>query len=216
MIRSIINEWMKLKEAGLVKEIQKIQTVRLDEEEDELVEVDNPTDLSLLSKHEKYAVFRLDENRCILIFAKEGYAEREYENRWLGAKKGISFGAYDWGKNYVVTDYLEATTLQEYLESHIMTRELAEKIIKLLDDLDESGFMTNQAPQDILIFSNESLKVENLKKNLTGKPPFPKKMLKGLGVHAKTFLNFVLEVDKARYEEWGRLPEFQEFVENKE
>jgi len=216
MIRYIINKWMKLKEAELVNQIQKIQTIRLDQEEDELVEVDNPTDLPLLSKYEKYAVFRLDENRCIMIFAKEGYAEREYENRRLGAEKGISYDVYEWGKNYVVTDYLEATSLLEYLKSHTMTRDLVEKMIQLLDDLDGAGFMTNQAPEDILILSDGKLKVGNLKKNYTGKRPFPKKLLKGLGDNTKTFLQYMLEMDKARYEEWSRLPEFLESVQSKE
>lgn len=216
MIRYLNNEWMKLKEAKLIKEIQKIRTIRIDTEEDELVEVDNPTDLPLLYKHEKYAVFRLDENRCIKIFPKENYAEREYTNLRLGAEKGISLDAYDWGPNYVVTDSLEASNLLEHLESNSMTRELVKKIIQFLDGLVEAGFMTNQAPEDILLFPDGSLKTVNLKKNLNTKPAFPKKLLKGLGNNQKRFLQYVMDIDKTRYEEWSRLPEFQEFDRSKE
>ena len=216
MFRNIINKWMKYKEPALVKEIQSIRTKRLDTEEEERVEVHNPTDLPLLSKHEKYAVFGLDKNHIVKIYTKKGYAEREFNNLRLGAEKGISFNAYDWGPNFVVTDYSEAPSLLEHLKSHLMTRELAEKITRLLDNLDESGFITNQAPEDILILSDGSLKTVNLKKNLAAKSPFPKKLLKGLGDHTMTFLQFIFEIDKARYEEWSRQPEFQEFVQNRE
>jgi hypothetical protein len=211
MIRQMINEWTKLKEAGLIREIQKIRTVRLDTEEEEWVEVDNPTDLPLLYRHDKYAVFRLDANRCIRIYPKKGEAEREYANLRLGAERGISLDAYDWGPNYVVVEHLEVPSVLEHLNAYVMTRELAERLIQLFNDLDQAGFMTNHAPEEILIGLDGRLRTLNLKKNLISKPPFPKKMLKGLGSHAKTFLRYARDINKAMYEEWSRLPDFSEY-----
>ncbi|MEH7385240.1 hypothetical protein V7147_07505 [Bacillus sp. JJ1521] len=211
MLDQIKNEKKKLREEGLIKEFQKIRLLRIDTEEDELVEVDNPTDLPLLFRHNKYAVFQLDTKRCIKIFTKEGYAEKEYTNLRLGADKGISPEVYGWGEKFLVTENIGDTNARKHVELHGITRELTEKLIQLLRMINEEGFMTNHALEDIIILPDGTLKVMKLKKNLISKPSFPKKIIKGLGEKAPMFLQLVFEVDKSLFEEWRLQPEFTKY-----
>ncbi|MEH7223929.1 hypothetical protein V7112_08915 [Bacillus sp. JJ1566] len=204
------NEKKKLREESLIKEFQKIRVIRNDIEE-ELVEVVNPTDLSILYRQTKYAVFQLDTNRCIKIFAKEGYAEKEYTNLRLGSDKGISPKVYGWGENFVVIENIGDMNARKFVELHGITRELTEKLIQLLRVINEAGFMTNHALEDILVLPDGTLKVIKLKKNLICKSSFPKKIMKGLEENAPIFLELVFKLDQSLYEEWRLQPEFTKY-----
>ncbi|WP_090820457.1 hypothetical protein [Paenibacillus sp. yr247] len=215
MIRHLINEWIKIKEANLIKEINKITAIRPGTDEDGLVEVDNPTDLTLLYCHEKYAVFRLDANRSIKIYAKKGEAEQEYRIMQLGAERGISPNVYDWGPNFLVTELIKAPTIAQYLEANTLTKELTERLIQLLDDLEEAGVSSNQALEDIFLLPDGSLRAINIKTNLDKNPLFPKKMIKGMGNQFGTFLQYVKEIDGALFRIWSSQPDFITYVEKK-
>lgn len=215
MIRHFINEWTKITEANLIKEINKITAIRPGADEEELVEVDNPTDLPLLYRHEKYAFFRLDANRGIKIYAKTGEAEQEYRILQLVAERGISPDVYDWGPNFLVTELIEAPTISQYLKVNTLTKELTESLIQLLDDLEEAGVSSNQALEDIFLLPDGSLRAINIKSNLDKNPLFPKKMIKGMGNHVSTFLQYVKEIDGALFRIWSSQPDFIRYVEKR-
>ncbi|MBP1155873.1 MULTISPECIES: hypothetical protein [unclassified Paenibacillus] len=212
MINYFKNEWRKIKEAQLIEEINKIKVNRPETGEEELVEVDNPTDLPLLTRHKKYAIFGLDEKRCIKIFPKVGKAEQEYHNQRLGAKQGISPQVYDWGPNYIVMESINSPTVAQYLDSYPLTKELTEKLIRLFKNLKEAGFSINQAPENILIMPSGSLMAIGIKSDAPLAAPFPKKMIKGMGKQVSLFLEYVKEIDEALYISWSSHPDFNGYV----
>lgn len=212
MINYLKNEWRKAKEAQLIQEISKIKVFRPETGEEEMVEVDNPTDLPLLSRHKKYAIFGLDEKRCVKIFPKVGKAEQEYHNQRLGAKKGISPQVYDWGPNYIVMESINAPTVAQYLGSYPLTKELTKELILLIKNLEIAGLSVNQSPENILIMPGGGLRVTGIKSDSALPSPFPKKIIKGMGKQVDLFLEYVKEIDEALYTSWISHPEFNGYV----
>ncbi|NHN28994.1 hypothetical protein [Paenibacillus agricola] len=195
-------------DAELVKKIKRVIVRRIDPVDE--VEVDNPTDLPLIAKERKCAVFQLDETRCVKIFRKAGKAEKEFFLLQRGAAHAITPNAYEYGPLFVVMDLMPYPTAEQYIQTNGLTKELASGLLHLLNASRTIGFTGGHAPRDIYVMPDGTLRAVNIsdKRLPLGYPP--KKLLKGLGMLANDFLQHVKELDPVIYAQWTSHPELKQ------
>jgi hypothetical protein len=82
------------------------------------LKVHNPTDYPMIGIGAQGAVFRLSPERCVKLYGSTHSANWEAA-ALKAAKEGTYFPKlHEAGDNYVVMDYLEGPTLQEYVKQH--------------------------------------------------------------------------------------------------
>ncbi|MEF3312870.1 serine/threonine protein kinase [Paenibacillus sp. GYB004] len=125
------------------------------------LKVHNPTDYPMIGIGAQGAVFRLSPKRCVKLY--ESTHSAYWEAKALkAAKEGTFFPRlHEAGDNYVVMDYLEGPTLQEYVKRHGELPEWAcAQIVGILQEMRRFKFARiDTRIGHIIVTSGNKLKV---------------------------------------------------------
>jgi serine/threonine protein kinase len=152
--------------------------------------------ISFVGKGAQGAVYKIDAKRCVKIYVDTKHLKRELSHLQLGNTIGICPKVFLWGEDYIVMEYFSSPPLYEYLKKNPLTKELAAKIIELLDSFEAIGFnRLDHALRHIYML------------------PDGKLIMKDLGANAHDFFQFVQEISPKWYLRWTSHPDFPELME---
>jgi RIO-like serine/threonine protein kinase len=169
----------------------------------------NPTTYPLIGKGLQGAVFKLSDDRCVKIYSKEKFCQREKKVlEQIGGKTGIVPEIFEAGENYIILEYLDGPSLQEYLQkSGEMSEALAIEMIDLIKELRRLKFLRiDFALRHTIYDKNGKLKIIDHVNSFRVQRSFPKRLfkdLKQLGVLAP-FLEHVKNLEPDLYEQWNK------------
>jgi RIO-like serine/threonine protein kinase len=125
------------------------------------LEIDNPTNYPLIEMGALGAVFKLSEDRCVKIYSDR--LQAKMEAKALNAGKHLPFfpKVFRTGSDYIVMEYINAPTLQEYLNNCTYIPEsISRKLLDILKEFKKANFkMIDVSLRHILVLENEELKV---------------------------------------------------------
>lgn len=167
----------------------------------------NLLDCRLLGRGHNGIVYMLPEGKVIKICFSEDRCQKEYyildrigSNRYFPKVYGMS-------GNYMIRDFVEGRTLKEYIKRKGMDRELALKVIELLEEFGKLQFTKLDIRcKDIMVKPDGSLMVIDPKNFYTKNRDFPRHLAKGLyklGV-LNFFMSVVYEERPMLYKQWHR------------
>lgn len=173
-----------------------------------------PTKIRFVGKGSQGAVYQIDAKRCVKIYVDRKYLKRELRHLQLGNTIGICPKVFLWGEDYIVMEYFSSPSLLEYLKKNPLTKELAAKIIELLDSFELIGFnRLDHALRHIYMIPDGKLKIIDVVNSIKSVPiPLPEQIMKGLGANAHVFLQFVQEISPKWYLRWTSHPDFPELM----
>ncbi|NLA57726.1 MAG: hypothetical protein GX855_02305 [Firmicutes bacterium] len=150
-------------------------------------------------------VYKIDDQRCIKIYKKSHYLRRELAALQRGAGAPFFPRVYDWGRDYIVREYIPGTPLSEYLRSHPFTEDTVRQLADMVEIMRRLGFRrADTRLSHIIIDGNGKLWLIDPVNTMKKSPPYPRKLLKGLyrrGL-AEQFLAYVRERYPESYGRW--------------
>lgn len=166
----------------------------------------NLLDCKLLGKGHNGIVYMLPEGKVIKICFEADSCRKEYYI--LKRVNGNKYfpRAYGMAGNYMVRDYVEGVTLKDYIKHNGLDREMAIKIIKLLEEFKKLKFVKEDIRcKDIMIKQANSLMVIDPKKFYSKQRDFPKHLAKGLyKLEVLDYFLSVVKQEKPRlYKQWN-------------
>ena len=170
------------------------------------LKVDNPTELKLIDKGAHGAVFKLNDHKCVKIYAENINAELESESYRKGQASVIIPRFYEAGENYIIIEFIEGISLWEYLSKEkAIDFIIAEKLLFVLREMKRLGFTRiDSSLRHILITKDESLKAIDLVYAYVRNDIRPFKIfteLKEIGL-VKPFMEHVKILDENLFNEW--------------
>ena len=85
--------------------------------EDMMVYVINSEGFDLIGKGSQGAVFKISDDRCVKVFAREKHCRKESQAYNAATLSSIVPKVYEMGVNYIVMELLKGQTLYEYFKS---------------------------------------------------------------------------------------------------
>jgi predicted Ser/Thr protein kinase len=188
-----------------VEDFKSIRVLRKGDNEVEIVH--NPTSLPLIGKGKQGAVFKLSSDQCVKVYANQANVLKESEVLKI-AQAGFVPKLYEVGENYIIMEYIEGSTIKEYLETKgNLTEDFTKKILSLLQEMKRLKFTRLDVRFDHLIVTKQGeLKVIDhvnsfsLEKQST-QPVRLLKCMKKIGLLSE-FLKQVKKFDQQSYLEW--------------
>jgi predicted Ser/Thr protein kinase len=188
--------------------LKKIERIKVLHGDSIALIVDNPTELKLIDKGAHGAVFRIDNNRCVKIYADKHNAEKEATTYRRGQGSEIIPKLYEVGDNYIIIEYLKGETLWKHLShKREISYELAQKIVNLLKEMKRLGFTRiDSSMRHIFITDGQKLKVIDLVYAYVRNDTKPVKIFRELSTLGlvNSFMEHVKKIDKALYMEWSK------------
>jgi predicted Ser/Thr protein kinase len=103
--------------------------------------INNPTNYELIGKGVQGAVFRLSEDRCLKMYAKERHCLREREALNAGKESSFIPKVFEVGPNYIVMEYIKGQPLKDYLQSlHSIPEPIAKQLVFIFKEMKRIGF----------------------------------------------------------------------------
>ena len=167
----------------------------------------NLLDCKLLGKGHNGIVYLLPDGKVIKICFDIKSCIKEYfilskinNNKYFPRVYGMS-------GNYMIRDYVDGVILKDYIKYHGLNRELAIKILDLLEEFKKLKFLKEDLRcKDILIQPDGSLMVIDPKKFYSKKRDFPRHLSKGL--YKLGVLNYFMSITKEKrpklYNQWHK------------
>ncbi|MDR7080250.1 RIO-like serine/threonine protein kinase [Neobacillus niacini] len=179
------------------------------EGDNEVEVVHNPTPFPLVGRGKHGAVFKISSDQCVKIYVKQKNILKESEALKATQDSPIVPKLYEVGENYVVMEYIEGPTLEQYLEAKgIITEGITSKILSLIQEMKRLNFARlDPRLRNILVTNQEELKIIDLvhsfktKKDRPDRPEYLMADLKNLGI-LSSFLDQVKHLDPESYQEW--------------
>jgi len=170
----------------------------------------NPTTYGLIGKGLQGAVFKLSDDRCIKIYSKKVYCRREkLVFQEVGQKSMIFPEVYESGENFIIMEYLNGPSLEEYLQkSETISEELTREILNLITELKRLQFMRIDFSLRHTIFDKHGkLKIIDHVNSFKIQRSYPKRLLKDLKQLGllTSFLENVNNQAPEFYEQWKKL-----------
>ncbi|MDR6999604.1 putative Ser/Thr protein kinase [Neobacillus niacini] len=155
------------------------------------------------------SIFQLTPEKCVKIFEKEETFQNELFAYQAGKSSSVIPRLYEYGKNYIVMEYINGPSLRHYLKNEKqLTEPTAQKLLFMLDEFKRICF-TRQDTQIRHIFVNESgeLKVIDHKRAFRRKTDVPVRLLKDLSKigYLNEFMKHVKILRPSLYKEWKGL-----------
>ncbi|MGA9174032.1 MAG: AarF/UbiB family protein [Thermoactinomyces sp.] len=171
-----------------------------------VVKIKNPTQLELIGKGAQGAVFRLSEDRCIKIYAKEKNCLRESEALYAAQDSSIVPKVYEVGSNYIVMEYIKGQPLKDYLRSlRFIPESIAKQLLFIFKEMKRIGFTRiDNHIRHFIVTDDGVIKVVDHVNSLIKESPWP---VLFFGALAKlkllnSFLYQLKEMDPELYWEW--------------
>jgi predicted Ser/Thr protein kinase len=190
-----------------VEDFKSIRVLRKGDNEVEIVH--NPTSLPLIGKGKQGAVFKLSSDLCVKVYANQANVLKESEVLKI-AQAGFVPKLYEVGENYIIMEYIEGPSLQEYLKSKgNITEDITKKILYLIEEMKRIKFTRlDSRLKEIIVTKQGELKMVDLVSHFTKKYEIPQLLLanlKKLGL-LSSFLEQVKKIDPQSYLEWKDFP----------
>ncbi len=171
--------------------------------------IENPTQYEMIGKGVQGAVFRLSDDRCLKLFAKERHWRRECEALNAGQISSIVPKVFEVGPNYIVMEHINGQPLKDYLKS---LRDIPEPIVKQLvfifKEMKRIGFTRiDAAIRHFIVTDNGEIKVVDHVNSLKKQNAWPTRFFGGLSrlKLLDKFMDQVKEMDPEFHEEWKNL-----------
>jgi RIO-like serine/threonine protein kinase len=152
------------------------------------------------------SVYILDSKRCIKIFKKMEFYEKELETLKMVQRDAHFPKLFDWGDKFIVREYIDGIELDKYLRKNPLTTNISLKIIDLYDGIVKAGFSRHDTMLfHIFITQDSTLRMIDTARVMKEAYSCPKLLLKGLkdlGCR-EDFLNHVKLLRPELYETWG-------------
>ena len=167
----------------------------------------NLLDCRFLGMGNNGIVFMLPEGKVIKICFEVKSCKKEYRIlERIGENKYFP-KAYGMVGNYMIRDFVDGVVLKKYIKKHGLDRELAIKIIELLEEFKRLKFSKLDIRcKDIMIQPDGSLMVIDPKNFYSRSRSFPRHLSKGL--YNLGVLDFFMEVVKQErpklYKSWRK------------
>ncbi|MDQ0879899.1 kinase [Peribacillus sp. V2I11] len=173
---------------------------------DKVEVIHNPTSYPLIGRGNQGAVFKISSDQCIKIFHKPMHAQSESEALKVAQGSPIVAKLYGVGENYIIMEYIEGPSLQEYLKSKgNITEDITKKILFLIKEMKRIKFTRlDSRLKEIIVTKQGDLKMVDLVSHFTKKYEIPQLLLgnlKKLGL-LSSFLEQVKKIDPQSYLEW--------------
>ncbi len=173
----------------------------------------NLLECKLLGKGHNGVIYLLPEGKVIKICYSAKACRKEYEILQKIKKNKYFPRAYGMMGNYMIRDYVDGIPLNKYVKKHGFSRELAVKLIELLEEFRKLNFKKlDTRCKDIMVLPDGKLMVIDPKKFYSKNRSFPRHLSKGLytlGV-LDTFLEVVREQRPVLYKEWHK--EIEDYI----
>lgn len=177
------------------------------------LEINNPTDLPLIGKGGQGAVFKMDEDRCVKIYAKEKIAEEEKKAYLRTIGSPIMPLLYETGPKYIIIEYVKGPNLKDFLlNKGSMPREIAQELVNMFDEMKRLSFLRrDESLRHILLKDDKNIKIVDHTYAFTLKNPVPVKMFRQLNAIGMldTFIKQGHNLAPDLFREFSReMPEF--------
>ena len=150
-------------------------------------------------------VYLLPEGKVIKICYDARSCRKEYDILKRINKNKYFPRTYGMMGNYMIRDYVDGIVLKKYIKRHGFSRELAIKLIELLEEFRRLGFKKIDIRcKDIMVRPDGNLMVIDPKKFYTKKRDFPRHLSKGLyklGV-LDSFMDILEEEKPKLFKRW--------------
>ncbi|MBE6062069.1 MAG: serine/threonine protein kinase [Clostridium butyricum] len=134
-----------------------------------------------LGKGHEGTVYLTPEGYALKIFYKEQKAKDEVKLLEIISKSRFFPKVLFIAKNMVLRDYVEGTTLKEFISCHGLSYNLSCEIIDLIENFKEMKFSKlNIRNAHIFVDKNEKIKVIDPRKIFSKNTPYPKDIIKVL------------------------------------
>ncbi|RFU64423.1 glycosyltransferase [Peribacillus saganii] len=168
--------------------------------------VHNPTSYPLVGRGKQGAVFKISSDKCVKIYPKKRNALNESEVLKAAQDSPVVPKLYEAGENYIVMEYIEGSSLYEYLKANrVLTEKITNQILFLLKEMKRLKFTRLDARLNHIYVTNQGeLKVIDLVthfKKKVDRPEILMEHLKRLGL-LSSFLKQVKNIDPQSYQEW--------------
>ncbi|MED1467596.1 kinase [Bacillus salipaludis] len=173
------------------------------------VYIEDLIDYKKIGKGSDGSIFQLTPEKCIKIFEKEETCRNELVAYQAGKSSSVIPTLYEYGRNYIVIEYINGPSLRHYLKKeNQLSESTAQKLLFMLDEFKRIGF-TRLDTQIRHIFVNElrEIKVIDHKRAFNRKTNIPVRLLKDLKKigYLDEFLKYVKIFRPSLYKEWKDL-----------
>ncbi|MDQ0197477.1 RIO1 family regulatory kinase/ATPase domain-containing protein [Neobacillus ginsengisoli] len=172
------------------------------------LKINNPTHYELIGQGVQGAVFRLSEDRCLKMYARERHCLREIEALNAGKDSSIVPKVFEVGENYIVMEFIKGQPLKDYLESlHSIPEPIAKQLIFIFKEMKRIGFTRIDASiRHLIVTDDGEIKVVDHVNSLEKQHPWPFLFFRSLTKLnlLDTFLNQLKEMDPELYWEWNK------------
>ncbi|WP_332632290.1 AarF/UbiB family protein [Halalkalibacter flavus] len=167
--------------------------------------INNPTEYKLIGKGRQGAVFKLSENRCVKIYVEEKYCRREKRALISAQDFNIVPKVYEVGSNYIVMEYIEGKSLDDYLQQfNTFPEDIAKQLIRIFTVMEEIGFTRIDAKlRHLLMNKKGEIKVIDHVYSFRKKHRYPIDLFEGLK-KLKLFDSFIEQVKKVDQEQLNK------------
>ncbi|MBF8984850.1 hypothetical protein IZY60_15015 [Lutibacter sp. B2] len=163
----------------------------------------NPTNYKIISRGWHGVVFKLDDQRCVKIYADKRVATREADAYKRIQGSSICPKLYEVGYNYIVMEYIEGLNLSEYLKKeNCISESITKKILFLLREMKKIGFKDIDFQLcNVIVMENNILKLIDIVNGFRVKRTKKRQLfeeLKEIGL-LDLFIEQVKEIDYKAY-----------------
>lgn len=181
-----------------------IQVRREDDNDVEVVH--NPTSYPVIGRGHHGAVFKISSDKCVKIYVKQKHLLKEIEALTIAQDSPVFPKLYEVGENYIVMEYIEGPTLEQYLASEgQITENITQQILFILQEMKRLNFLRLDASiYHIFVTNQGELRVIDLVSHMKKRFDQPNKLMNGLlklGL-LPAFLEQVNKFDPESYEAW--------------
>nr|WP_275980346.1 AarF/UbiB family protein [Halalkalibacter alkaliphilus] len=154
------------------------------------------------------AVFKISDKKCVKLYPDDEH--RVWEEEVLKKIQSSSYfpKIYESDKNYLVMEYVDGITLEDYLKKKkIMPESITKEIIAIHKEMERLKFTDRDIYlRHFIVINNEKIKVIDHVKSFTRVRPQPKRLIKGLKKLGllDSFLLSVKKIDYKMYRKWRK------------
>jgi RIO-like serine/threonine protein kinase len=151
-------------------------------------------------------VYKLDSKRCIKIFKKMEFYEKELETLQMVQNDEHFPKLFEWGDKFIVREYINGIELDKYLKSNPITPIISLKIIDLYEAIVKAGFSRHDTMLfHVFITQDGAFRMIDTARVMRERYTYPKLIFKGLkdlGCKSE-FLGHVKLLKPELYEKWN-------------
>lgn len=167
----------------------------------------NIKELQLLGCGTQGKVYKIDSERCIKIFKRKSACRDELDSLFMAQINSHFPRLYDYGKNYIIREYIDGLELNRYLLTQPFTPIISNKLIELYEAMIAIGYKRlDSAIFHIFITPSDDIKLIDTAKAMKKKTIYPHLIIKGLKDlgYKDEFLDFVKAARPELYTKWLR------------